>query len=101
MCKKNENVDSVKEPVHKNSRINIHKVANMLGISFGLVQSTLKDYPNMNSIVTIFVPCLLSERQQENCVNMCQDLHMRLQRNLEFLSKINAGDEMWVYGYDL
>jgi hypothetical protein len=47
------------------------------------------------------VPGLFSEREKENCVNMCQDLHMWLERNPKFLSKITRGDEMWVYGYNL
>jgi hypothetical protein len=40
-------------------------------------------------------------KEKKNCVNMCQDLHVRFERNPKFLSKITTGDEMWVYGYDL
>jgi hypothetical protein len=87
--------------VHKNRRINIYKVANILGISSGLVQSTLKHYLNMHSIAAKFVPSLVSEREKENCVNMCQNPQVRLERSPKFLSKITTGDEMWVYGYDL
>jgi hypothetical protein len=65
--KTEENVDPVKESVHKNRRINIHKVANILGISSGLVQSTLKHCLNMHSMSAKFVPGLLSEREEELC----------------------------------
>jgi hypothetical protein len=71
--KTDENVDQAKEIVPRNKRITIHEVVNMLGISFGSVQSILKDDVNMCPIVAKLVLYLLSEKQKENCVNMCQD----------------------------
>jgi hypothetical protein len=71
----------VKELVHKNRRISIHEVASMLGISFGSLQSILKDNLNMHWIAAKFVPHLLNEEQKENSVNTCQDLQGRLERD--------------------
>jgi hypothetical protein len=88
MSKADKNVDWVKELVHENSRITICEVANMLGISYGSVQSILKDNLNMHQSV----------EQEQNCVNMCHDLHGS--RDPEFLLKIITNDEMWVYGYN-
>jgi hypothetical protein len=41
----------------------------MLEISFGLVKSIFKDM-NMGCTATKFVPCLLSEEQNDNHVNV-------------------------------
>jgi hypothetical protein len=57
----------------------------MLRISFGSVQSILKENPNMCQIAAKFVPCLPSEEQKENHVNTCQDLQGRLEREPELL----------------
>jgi hypothetical protein len=38
--------------------------------------------------VTKFIPCLLSEEQKENGVNMLQDLQWRLEKDPEFLLQI-------------
>ena len=43
MRKLHENVDYVKEFILINRRITICEISNMLGISFGLVQRTMKD----------------------------------------------------------
>jgi hypothetical protein len=54
-----ENVDWVKEHVHKNGRIPNHEVVNALGISIGSVQSILKENLYMSWLTVKFVPCLL------------------------------------------
>jgi hypothetical protein len=90
-------MDQVKEHVHENRRITICEVAKMLGISFGSVQSILKDNLNMNQISIKFIPHLLSQEQMETHFNMRQNLQGRLQRDPELLSKIVTGDVMWIY----
>jgi hypothetical protein len=42
----------------------------------------------------------MSHLQEENHVNKFQDLQARLERDPEFLSKLNTGGETWVCGYD-
>jgi hypothetical protein len=98
--KTDENVDQVKELVYKNRRITIHDIANMLGVSFGSVQSFLIDSLNMHWLAVKFMPSLLSKKQKERCINMCRDFQARLEGGAEFFSKIIKGDETWVYGYD-
>jgi len=46
----------MKELVLENNRITVLEVINMLGILFGLVQSTVKDILNMWQIAIKFVP---------------------------------------------
>jgi hypothetical protein len=53
----------------------------------------------MHWLAAKFMPGLLSEKQKENCVNMCQDFWERLGGGPKFLSKTITGDETLVYGY--
>ena len=46
----------------------------MLEISFWTVKNILKDNVYMSWTATKFVPRFLSEKQEENCVNLCEDL---------------------------
>jgi hypothetical protein len=98
--KRDENVDRENGLVHKNGRITIREVANMLEISYESVQSILKGNVYMCGIAAEFVPCLLSEEQNENHVSTCQDLQGKHERDPEFLLKIITGGETWVYRYD-
>lgn len=52
------------ELVHENRRITIRELADTINISFGSVQSILKDNLNMCRIAAKFVPHLLSEEQK-------------------------------------
>jgi hypothetical protein len=58
--KTDENMDKVKELVFENRKITIHEVANMLAISFGSVQSNLKDNLPVHHTAMKFVSCTCS-----------------------------------------
>jgi hypothetical protein len=60
--------------VLKSRRIIVNEVADMSGVSFGLVKSILKDDLKICQTATKFTPQLLSEEQKENCVKTYQDL---------------------------
>lgn len=75
---KQENLDQVKDVVLINRGMSIHKVVYDLGKLFGSVQYILKGSLKMCQTVTILLPCLLSEGQ-ENLVKMCQDLQVILE----------------------
>ena len=55
----------------------------------------------MHRVAAKFVPCVLTEDQKANCVNISQELldHVNIDEN--FLKNIVAGDETWAYGYDV
>jgi len=54
--KQNRSVNGMNKHVLENNRITVPEVINMLGILFGLVQSTVKDILNMWQIAIKFVP---------------------------------------------
>jgi len=71
--KTNENLNQAQELLIGYRRITIHEAVNMLGISYGSVQSILKDTVNTQPIIAKCLLCLLSEKQ-ENCVHTFQVL---------------------------
>jgi len=48
-----------------------------------------------------FVPCLLTDDQKENRVEIRQELLANATGNEIFLKNIITGDETWVYRYDI
>lgn len=71
-----ENVECVNELGHDSRRITTCAIANMLRIS------------------------LESKKKKEFHVNMCQDLHEGLERDMEFFSQTGTGDVTWIERYD-
>lgn len=71
--KTNESLNQAQEHVLRNRKLTIHEVVNVLGISYGSVQSILKDNVNTRPFVAKCLHCLLSEKQ-EICVHTCQVL---------------------------
>ena len=53
----------------------------------------------MKRVAAKFVPCLLSEDQRANRLDVCREMKDQLKIDPDFLSKI-TGDESWCYGYD-
>jgi hypothetical protein len=56
----------------------------------------------MHSISAKFVPQLLTNDQNQWCVNMCLELLEKANEDPTFMSisRIIMGDESWIYGYD-
>ena len=55
----------------------------------------------MQRVAAKFVPCVLTEDQKANRVNISQELLGRVSVDENFLKTIVTGDETWVYGYDV
>jgi hypothetical protein len=55
----------------------------------------------MCRVVAKFVHKLLSQEQQQLCLEVAQDMLECSNGYPEFLKIVIIGDEMWVYGYDL
>jgi len=47
------------------------------------------------------MPCLLTDDQKENHVEISQELLADANGNENFLKNTITGDETWVYGYDV
>jgi len=55
----------------------------------------------MQRFAAKFVPCVLTEDQKANRVNISQALLDRVNVDENFLKTIVTGDEAWVYGYNV
>jgi pyrrolidone-carboxylate peptidase len=70
MSSTDENVDQLKEFIFKNRRTTIH----ILGISFSCAETILKESLNIHHTASIFMCCLLSEKQKISHVSICQNI---------------------------
>jgi len=55
----------------------------------------------MRRVSVKFVPCLLTDDQKQNRVEISQELLANVNGNENLLKNIITGDETWVYGYDV
>jgi hypothetical protein len=95
-----ENVERIREFVHVNHWRTINDIADIVGGSYGSVQTILTSELNMRRVAAKFVLRLLTPEQKEHRVAVCQDLRECAVDNPSFMSRIITGDESWVYGYD-
>jgi len=86
--------------VHEDRRITIKEIAAIVNVSYGTVQTILTRDMYMHGIATKFVPRLLTPKQKEHCVEICEELRQRALDDPSFMSRVITGDESWVYGYD-
>jgi hypothetical protein len=94
------NIAKVRDAILANLRRTIHDVYEIVGLSYGTVQSILVDNLNMRHISAKFVPRLLSDDQKAYRVSVCRELEQQARDDPSFISNIITGDETWVYGYD-
>jgi len=73
--------------------LTIRGIAEDVGISFGSCQAILTEKLNMHRVATKFMPCVLTEDQKTNCVNISQELLDHVSVNENFLKNIVTGDE--------
>jgi len=63
-------IDAVLYLIAQNRRLTIRETAEDVGISFGSCQAILTEKLNMKRVAAKFVPCVLTEDQKANCVNI-------------------------------
>jgi hypothetical protein len=78
----------------------IKDIAAIVNMSYGTVQTILTCDLNTHCIAAKFVPRLLTPKQKEHHVAICQELCWRALDDPSFMSRVITGDESWVYGYD-
>jgi len=70
MSNTDENVNQPKEFILKNRRT----IINILGNSFSWAESILKENVHIHHTASIFMRCLLGEKQKVSHVSICQNL---------------------------
>jgi hypothetical protein len=75
-----ENVEKIRELIHKDRRRTIRELADTAGISYGVCQDILTENLNMSRIAAKFVPRLLKNYQKQRRVNVVLSYERRLTR---------------------
>jgi hypothetical protein len=78
----------------------MHELADTIGISYGVSQEILTENMNMRRIAVEFIPQLLTNAQEQRCINLCAGLGEEANGHPTFISRIIMCDESWIYGYD-
>jgi len=96
-----DHVERVCAVICGNHHFTVREVADEVGISIGSCHQIFTEKLQMLHVSEIFMLCLLTDDQKENCVERSQELLVNASGNENFLKNIITGDEMWVYGYDV
>ena len=79
----------------------VHEVEEKGGISKTTCHEIRTENLGMYRVTAKFVPCLLNEDQEQNCVVVSKQLVNGENADENFLKNIVPGDETWVYDYDV
>jgi hypothetical protein len=93
-------IENVHSLILEDHHLTIREIAVEVGISTGSAHSVLTEGLHMCREMAKFVPMLLSQEQQQLCLEVTWDMLECTNGDLEFLKILITGDEMWVYGYD-
>ena len=91
-----QHVKKIKELVLENRRLTIRDLVDMVGISFGSVQTILKDHLGLRKVKSRLVPKTLNFFEKERRVKVCKEMICDYQDVYEHIT----GDETWIYAYD-
>ena len=95
-----EVIEQVRTLVMQDRRVTIQEIVDQIEISFGSVQSILKEDLGLRRVSAKFVPKLLTMEQKQLRLQVSQDMLDCSNSNPNFLNIVITGDESWVYGYD-
>jgi len=96
-----DHVERVRAVIRGNRRLTVREVADEVGISIVPCHQIFTEKLQMCCVSAKFVPHLLTDDQKENRVKISKELLANANGNVNFLKNIIAGDETWVYGYDV
>jgi len=83
----------------KDCRLSVRMIAEEMGLNKNAVHR-ITEHLHMRKICATLVPKNLSVEQKVNQLETCQDLLGKLEIEPNFLHKVIAGDESWVFDYD-
>jgi hypothetical protein len=96
-----ENCHAVENIVLQNRRVNVHQIADTVGISTGSVKTILHEHLLMTKVCARWVPRMLDQKMKGcRCEISNENLElMQLNWNL-FMRRVVTGDETWLHHYD-
>lgn len=95
------NVQQVDEIVQKDRRVTIRYIAETLKLSFGAVQSIIRDILKYNKVTARWVPRMLTDAQRNTRVQISKENLSIINSDPEsFLKRFVTVDETWVHHFD-
>jgi len=95
-----KNVETIRRLVHEDRQRTIKDIAAIVNLPYGTEQTILTCDLNMHHVAAKFVPKLLTPKQKEHHVAICQELRQRALDDPPFMPRVIMGNKSWVYGYD-
>jgi len=95
-----ENIKKICDAIMFDRYRTINKLEALTGVSWSSCQRILTKELHTKRAAAKFVPCLLSEDQRANRLDVRREMKDQLKTDPDFLSRISTGDESWCYGYD-
>ncbi|CAF1170428.1 unnamed protein product [Rotaria sordida] len=92
-----QNIDAVQNLVNDDPHISIDFIAIILGISYGSVDTILKQHFGLRKITSRWVPHQLTNEQRQHRVNICLENLQKIENGLWKLYDIVTSDETWIY----
>jgi hypothetical protein len=86
-------VEKIRDLIHEDRHQTIHELADTVGISYGVCQEILPENLNMHCIGTKFVSQLLTNDQEQRCINVCLELGEKANEDPAFVCRIIMGDK--------
>ncbi|UYV78131.1 hypothetical protein LAZ67_16000211, partial [Cordylochernes scorpioides] len=96
-----EKINEVEKMILANRRITVREVAEDLNISIGSCHSIFINDLGMRRVAAKFVPKLLNCDQKQHRMNIANEMLDSVRDDPNLLQRVIAGDEAWVYGYDV
>jgi len=90
-------MNEIKDLVIKNRRLTIRDLTDTINISFGSVQTILKDVLFLKKVKFRLVPKTLNFLEKQRRVEVYETMLSEYQNKMEC---IITGDETWIYAYD-
>ena len=81
-------------------RLTLRMISSELNLNRFTVRQILTQDLNMRKVLAKMVPKNITTEQKTNWRDVCLDLLDRLERDLEFFSRVITGDESWILEFD-
>jgi hypothetical protein len=91
-------MENVRSLILEDRRLTVQEISDEVWISTGSTHSVLTQDLHMYRVVAEFVPKLVSQEQQQLCLEVAQDMLECANRDPDFLKTVITGGD--VYGYD-
>lgn len=95
------NIAKVKELVTENSRLSLREIAAEMLVSHESVRTILNECLGMKHVTARLVPKILDFLQKLNRLKVAEDMIDRVNSDSSFIKRIIAGDEIWIYEFDV